>query len=283
MTVLVSASILDTAGESLGGFLPRLGGAAVLLFVGWLVAWLIGRIVAKALVKLGANDLAERFGVHDALERIGLERSLCKVAGSAVRIALRIVVVFAALSLLGLQFLSQSLNEAILFLPRIAVALGLLLLGFVLASWVRERVDRLAYQMDLPVPLGQLAYVAVIVVFALSAATQVALSTAFVAVIVSIIVAAAAATVAIAFGLGGRDMARALSAGRYVRGAHAVGQRITVGDVRGEVRAIESTATVLRTDDGDEVRVPNHLLLDQVVRVHGDGGETPVGDEGAVA
>lgn len=270
MTTLV-ASILDTAGESLGGFLPRLGGALLLLIAGWFLAWLIGRIVSKALVKLGANDLAERWGVHDALERIGLERSLCKVAGSAVRIALRIVVVFAALSLLGLQFLSQSLNEAILFLPKIIVALALLLAGFVLAGWVRTRVDRLAYQMDLPVPLGQLAYVLVLVVFALSAAAQVALSTAFVALIVTIIVAGAAATLAIAFGMGGRDMARALSAGRYVRGAHSVGQTITVGEIRGEVRAIESTATVLRTDDGDEVRVPNHLLLDQVVRVHSSG------------
>ena len=269
------AVVIDRAGESLGGFLPRLGGAFVLLIAGWLFAWLIGRGVSKALVKLGANDLAERFKVHDALERIGLERSLCKVAGSAVRVTLRIVVVFAALSLLGLQFLSQSLNEAVLFLPKVLVALALLLIGFVLAGWVRERVDRLAYQMDLPIPIGQLAYAVIIVVFALTAAAQVTLSTEFVAMVLAIILTAAALTIALSFGLGGRDMARALSAGRYVRGAHQVGQTISVGDVRGEVRAIESAATVLRTADGDEVRVPNHLLLDQIVRVHGTAEPEP--------
>lgn len=268
----LGAVILDRAGESLGGFLPRLGGAVVLLVVGWLLAWLIGRGVSKALVALGANDLAERLKVHDALERVGLERSLCKVAGAAVRITLRAVVVFAALSLLGLQFLSQSLNEAVLFLPKILVALALLLVGFVLAGWVRDRVDRLAYQMDLPIPVGQLAYVVIIVVFGITAAAQLTLSTDFVALVLAIMVAAAALTMALSFGLGGRDMARALSAGRYVRGAHQVGQTISVGDVRGEVRAIESTATVLRTPDGDDVRVPNHLLLEQVVRVHGAGG-----------
>jgi small-conductance mechanosensitive channel len=277
MTAPLADAILSRAGESLGGFLPRLGGALVLLVVGWLVAWLIGRVVSKALVKLGANDLAERWKVHDALERIGLERSLCKVAGAAVRITLRAIVVFAALSLLGLQFLSQSLNEAVLFLPKVLVALALLLVGFVLAGWARERIDRLAYQMDLPVPIGQLAYVVIIVVFGLTAAAQVTLSTEFVALVLAIIVGAAALTIALSFGLGGRDMARALSAGRYVRGAHAVGQTISVGDVRGEVRAIESAATVLRTADGDDVRVPNHLLLEQVVRVHGggDAGSTP--------
>ena len=268
MSAPAAAAILDQAAQSLGGFLPRLGGAIVLLVVGWFAAWLIGRGISKALVKVGANDLAERWRVHDALERVGLERSLCKVAGTAVRVTLRVVVLFAALSLLGLQFLSQSLNEAVLFLPKVLVALALLLIGFVLAGWVRERVDRMAYQMDLPVPVGQLAYVVIVVVFGLTAAAQVALSTEFVAIVVTIMLAAAAATIALSFGLGGRDMARALSAGRYVRGAHAVGQTISVGDVRGEVRAIESAATVLRTADGDEVRVPNHLLLEQVVRVH---------------
>jgi small-conductance mechanosensitive channel len=267
----LGAAVLDQAGQSLGGFLPRLGGAVVLLVVGWFVAWVIGRGVSKALVKLGGNDLAERWKVHDALERIGLERSLCKVAGAAVRITLRAVVVFAALSLLGLQFLSQSLNEAVLFLPKVLVALALLLAGFVLAGWVRERVDRLAYQMDLPVPVGQLAYVVIVVVFGLTAAAQVTLSTQFVALVLTIMLGAAALTIALSFGLGGRDMARALSAGRYVRGAHEVGQTISVGDVRGEVRSIESAATVLRTADGDDVRVPNHLLLEQVVRVHAGG------------
>jgi small-conductance mechanosensitive channel len=264
------ASILNQAGNSLGGFLPRLGGAVVLLLAGWVVAWLVGRAVSRVLLKLGANDMAERWKVHDALERVGLERSLCKVAGGAVRITLRLVAVFAALSLLGLQFLSQSLNEAVLFLPKVLAALALLLVGFVLAGWARERVDRVAYQMDLPIPAGQLAYVVIIVVFGLTAATQLTLSTTFVALIIAILIAAAALTVALSFGLGGRDMARALSAGRYVRGAHQVGQTISVGDIRGEVRAIESAATVLRTSDGDDVRVPNHLLMEQMVRVHAE-------------
>ena len=42
------ASILDQAGSELGGFLPRLGGALVLLVGGFLAAWLLSRLVAKA-------------------------------------------------------------------------------------------------------------------------------------------------------------------------------------------------------------------------------------------
>jgi small-conductance mechanosensitive channel len=45
-----------------------------------------------------------------------------------------------------------------------------------------------------------------------------------------------------------------------------------VRDVRGEISAIEPAATVIRTRDGDEVRVPNHLLVESLVRVHGRAG-----------
>ena len=63
------------------------------------------------------------------LEQAGLGDSLAVVIGRAVRIALTIVVLFAALSLLGLQFLSDSLNKGIQELPKLLIAAALLLAG----------------------------------------------------------------------------------------------------------------------------------------------------------
>lgn len=258
-------TIIRQAGESLGGFLPRLGGAIVLLVVGLLLARLVARLVGRALAAAGVDDLAERWGVHDVLERAGFERSLTQLTRTALRIALSLVVVFASLSLLGLQFLSESLNQAVLFLPKLLIAAALLLAGLVVASMVRERVDRAAYQMDFPVPLGQLVQIAVIAVFAITAASQIAISTTILMVLLGILIAAAAATLTLAFGLGGRDVARALSAGRYLNGAFDVGETISFGDVTGRITAIEPTATLLVTGEGSTVRVPNQLLLESVV------------------
>jgi len=53
-----------------------------------------------------------------------------------------------------------------------------------------------------------------------------------------------------------------------VAGSFEVGQTIGLGDVRGEIVALQSAATVLRTEDGRlVVRVPNHLLLESMVVV----------------
>jgi small-conductance mechanosensitive channel len=274
MLPFVPATILDEAGTQLGGFIPRLGGALFLLVVGIIVARVFARLLRRGLRMAGLDSASERWGVADVLERAGLGRSLSHVIAVAVRISLTVVVVFAALSLLGLQFLSQSLNEGVLFLPKVLAALALVLIGVVLAAFVRDRVDRTATQWDLPVPLGPVAQGVVLAIFLITAAAQLTISTALLMVLVAIFLAAVAAPFAIAFGLGGRDVARSLSAGRYVRAAFDEGQVIRVDDIRGRVERIEPSATVLRTDT-ETIRVPNHVLIERTVVIE---DEAPEGD-----
>jgi small-conductance mechanosensitive channel len=270
MLFLPSATVLDQAGNQLGGFIPRLGGALALLVVGIIVARLLARILRRGLRMAGLDSTADRLGVADVLERAGLGRSLAHVLAVALRISLTVVVVFAALSLLGLQFLSQSLNEGVLFLPKVLAALALLLIGVVLAAFVRDRVERTATQWDLPVPLGPVFQGVVLAIFVITAAAQLTISTALLMVLVAILLAAAALPFAIAFGLGGRDVARSLSAGRYVRAAFSEGQMIRIDDIRGRVERIEPSATVLRTPT-ETIRVPNHVLLDRTVVIEHEG------------
>ena len=262
----LSASILERAGDTLGDFLPQLVGALVLLVVGLLLARLGGWLVRRGLRAAGVDDLADRWRVNETLGRAGLPVSLVAVTAAAVRLTLSVVAVFAAFTLLGLEPLSQSLNEALLFLPKLIAALAILLAGVVVAGLVRDRVDRLASQMDFPIPLGQLAQVGTLAIFAITAAAQVGVSTELLILVVGIVLAGVAAVFAIAFGLGGREMARALNAGRFVRSAFEVGETVQLGEWGGRILAIEADATVLGTDGG-RVRVPNHLLVESVVEI----------------
>lgn len=265
----LAVGILDQAGNQLGGFLPRLGGALALLVLGLLIARLIGRLLANALHSAGLDRFSDRVGAGEVLARAGLGPSLSRVVAVAIRIGVSIVVAFAALSLLGLQFLSQSLNQGVLVLPKLLIAAALLLAGIVLGGFIRERVERLTYQMDFPVPLGGIAQASVVAVFAITAAAQIAISTLVLMILIGVMLAGVVATFALAFGLGGRDFARAVSAGRYVQGAYEIGQDISLGEVRGRIAAIEGASTVVDSGGGRSVRIPNHLLLESIVTVHG--------------
>jgi small-conductance mechanosensitive channel len=262
------ASILDEAGSQLGGFLPRLGGALALLLIGLLAARLVSRVVRKALDRAGLDHAAERVGTGEILAKAGLGRSLSALLASAVRVAIVAVTIFAALSLLGLQFLSDSLNQGVLFLPKLAAAAALLLAGAVAGGLARDRLDRVGREMDVAFPIGRLAQITVFSVFAITAASQVAVSTALLMVLVGILLSAAAATVALAFGLGGQHVAREFSAGRYVRTLYSEGDEISFEGVRGTVERVETATTLLRVAGGDALRVPNHVLLAAHVTLH---------------
>jgi small-conductance mechanosensitive channel len=258
--------IFDRAGDQLGHFLPRLGGALVLLIVGLLAAVLFGRLVRGALVRAGLDRFAERSGTQELLERAGLGRSLAALAGIAVRLSIVVVAVFGSLSLLGLEFLSQSLNEGILFIPRLVTALALVLIGLVLGAFVRAWAERTSAQLDFPVAIGPVAQVVVVVLFALCAAAQAGVATGPLTAIAGVLLGAVAITLALAFGLGSREIARALSSGRYARADFDVGQTIRIDDLRGTIVRIDTAATTLRAGD-ETVRVPNSLLVERVVVV----------------
>jgi small-conductance mechanosensitive channel len=266
----LATSVLGQAGQDLGAFIPRLGGAIALLLIGLLLTRLIARLLLRAMQAAGLDRLADRGGVTSVLQASGLGGSLAGVIARAIRIFLTIVVVFAALSLLGLQFLSVSLNQAILELPRLFIAAALVLAGAVVAGAARQRTDRLTYQLDFPVPLGQIVQVSILAIFAIIAAAEIGISTELLLILIGVLVAAVAGTFTLAFGLGSRDVARALSAGRYLRHDYRVGQEIGFGDVRGRITRIQSTGTMLDAGEGRSIRVPNHMLIESVVTIYTD-------------
>lgn len=263
---MIASTVLNRAEETFGAFLPRLGAAIALVILGYLIAWLAARIISKMLNTLGFDGLAGRVGVSRELARIGLP-SASRAVAAAVRIAIVVVATIAAVSSLGLSALTASLNATILFLPKLLAAGLLLLTGFVLARIVRGRIDRASTRMDLAGPLGVLAETAIIAVFVATALAQLTVPLAILTLIIAILIAAVAFSAALAFGLGSRDSARQIAAGRSLAGSLRVGERITIGDLTGEIETIGSAATLLRTATST-LRIPNHMLLESVVEVH---------------
>jgi small-conductance mechanosensitive channel len=262
------ATVIDRAGDQLGAFLPRLAGALLLLIFGLLAAIIIGRLVRKALLRAGLDRFADRAGANELLAQGGLGGSLSALIATAVRLTIVVVVCFAAMTLVGLEFLSDSLNAGILFIPRLLTALALVLIGIVVAAFARAWLERTSAQLDFPVAIGPVVQVLIVVLFGLCAAAQAGVSVAPLVAIAIVIVGAIAVTLTLAFGLGAREIARSLSSGRYARADFEVGQTIRVGDVRGEIIRIDAAATTLATGD-ETIRIPNSILVERIVVVEG--------------
>ena len=262
--------LLDRAEAGLGEWLPQLAGAVAILVLGLVLAWVLGNVTTRVLAALGVDRLADRLGVHEALGRTGGTPRVSLVVGRVVRIALALGVIVAAVSTLGIAGIQPSLNELLLYLPRLVAALVLLVAGVIVGKLIGAWVERLASQLAVEVPLGTIACRLVVGVFALTALAQLGIPTGPSILLGAIVLVTIGVTAALAFGLGGRDVARELSAGRYVSSSFALGQRIEVGDVEGRIVAFEQVALVMRRADGMIVRIPNHLLVESIVTTDPD-------------
>lgn len=258
-------SLVNTMLEEVGAFVPRLAASLVVLVVGVIVARVVARVIRIGLGTAGLDRMAERWGVSDALERVGMGRSLTAVVAGLVRAIILFVVALIAVSVLGLPALEQSMNEAILFIPRLVVAMAIMMAGLVAANAVRDRVDRLSRQMDLGASLGIIAMVGVLAIAAIVAAAQVGIPTEFLVMLATTVVAGVVLTVALSIGLGTRHVVGQLAAGRYLGDQLRPGLRVRVGEAEGEIVSTKGPATTLRTDDGRLVRVPNRVMLESLV------------------
>lgn len=267
-------SLVNTMLEEVGAFVPRLAAALVVLIVGIVVARIIGRVIRTALGAAGLDRMAERWGISETLERVGLGRSLTSLVSGLVRAIILFVIALIAVSVLGLPALEQSMNEAILFIPRLVVALVIMMGGLIAGNAVRNRVDRLSRQMDLGNSLGIVAMIGVLTIAAIVAAAQVGIPTMFLVMLATTVVGGLALTVALSIGLGTRHVVGQLAAGRYLGDTLRPGLRVRVGEVEGEIVAMRGPATTVRTADGNLVRVPNRMMLESMVTL-----EEPPADE----
>ena len=128
--------------QQVGDFLPRLGIAVLVLLVGWMLAKTFRFSVVKALRALNFHVLTERAGIDGFLKQGGTEKDTTEwigVIGYALVLLLSLIVAFNSL---GLTQVTDLLGRLLLFVPRLLVALLVVVLGGYFARFVGHAVQR---------------------------------------------------------------------------------------------------------------------------------------------
>jgi hypothetical protein len=239
MTAAVEISqSLQRAIDDLLGFLPRLLGFLILLLIGFLVAKALQKVVSLALEKAG-TDQALRSGTSgEVVNRVAPDISPAALIG---RVAFWFVFLGAlsiAISSLGITALNDFLADVFAYLPNIVAAI----LIFIVAGAVAGLLARLIARVLGESPTGKLAATAVpalvmaIAVFMIL--NQLQIATAIVTITYAAVMGALALGMALAFGLGGREVASRLLEDAYRRG-QAERQRLRVHRADGQGARVE--------------------------------------------
>src|ERR1700735_1167971 len=199
-------------------YLPRLLVMLILAFLGWLIAYVVKVILRSILRLINFDRLSENAGASQLLHKAALP-SATEVLSRFVFWLTWLGCLLLGVSVLGILGLQEQTARFFLFLPRLFAAMLILFFGLLAAGFAARAALLAAVNANVPSPkLLSLAVRSIILVFVLSVVFEelgVAEQTMLVAF--GIAFGALMLGLAIAFGLGGKDLARRFLEQKFVR------------------------------------------------------------------
>jgi hypothetical protein len=214
---------LSAALSLLFAAVPRVLGFLVILGIGWLVAAVVERLLVAVLRAVHFDSFAERAGLESMIRNI--KRPPSAMLGLITKWFVRLIALVAAFDALGVPAVTQVLQQLLLWLPNLAVALVVLVIGGMAANSLGNLVRGAAARgrTGNAETLGLVAKWAVWSFAILVAINQIGIASTLVTALFVAIVGAAALALGLSFGLGGRDTAGAIVRQMYQRSSQGHG------------------------------------------------------------
>jgi hypothetical protein len=205
------------------GFLPALVGAILVLVIGWIISGLLAGLIERGLKMIGFERAATSTGINGFIARGGSGWTASKVVAEIVKWFIRLVAIQAAAQILGMERISEIINAILLWLPNLVVALAIIVIGALIAGFVAGIVRASTSEMGMGNPelLGGVARYAIIGFAVVAAIDQLGIAETVVNTLFIMTIGAVALAFALAFGLGGQQVAAQITQGWYVRGKEA--------------------------------------------------------------
>src|ERR687896_1220702 len=194
-------------------YIPQLIGAIIILIVGYIVAKILQAVVSRVLKAIGFDGWMERGGIKQFFDRAQTSYTPATVIGRLVFWFVFIIALTMAADALGIPQVSEVLGQLVAYIPSIIAAILILILAALLANFV-SGIVRGATGSGL---LASVAQYAIIVYAVFAAITELGIAVELTAPTFLIVLGAVALGAAIAFGLGGREVAQDILQKAYNR------------------------------------------------------------------
>jgi Conserved TM helix len=196
-----AGAILQQTWTNIATWTPRFVGFLLILVIGYFVAKVIAKVLGKVLERAGFDRAVERGGVKRMLARSQYDAS--GLLSQLVFYAVMLFVLQLAFGVFGPNPISDIIRSIIAFLPRIFVAIVIVVIAAAIANGVREVVQSTTGGLPYGNALATLAYVGILAIGVFAALNQVDIAPAIVNGLFYGILAVIAGSAIIAIGGGG--------------------------------------------------------------------------------
>jgi len=213
------ASLYGILGMMLRG-LVKLIAFLLIIVIGWFISSLVAKAVAAVLRKLKIDQLFDRMGFAALTRRMGSQSDSAQIIAEVVKWLIRVVVLVVAFAALGIPAFSVLLTQLLLWLPNLAVAIVVLIVGGLVANALGQIVRGATAEAGFKNPdvLANVARGAIWAFAIVIAVNQVGIASTLVNTLFMGFVGAVALAAGLAFGIGGKELAGQLLEKWYGKG-----------------------------------------------------------------
>jgi Conserved TM helix len=191
---------LSSAWTSVANFVPKLVAFLIILLIGWIIARVLRAIVAAVLRKVGFDRLVERGGTKQMLERTNWDAS--ELIARIVYYAILLIALEVAFGAFGPNPISNILTTIVGWLPKLIVAILIIIVVGAIARVVRDLIGRLLSGVSYGPMLGTIAAVFIWGLGIIAALNQVGIATAVTTPVLITVLATIGGVAVVGFGGG---------------------------------------------------------------------------------
>jgi Conserved TM helix len=195
--------------RELAHLLPRLIEMLIIVLLGWLIAYVLKKIVRGIMRLARFEKLSDHAGASQLLNKVALPSSTELLSRLVFWVAW-LGFILLGVSVLGIVELQEEVSRFFIFLPHLFVALCIIFFGLMAASFFSRAALLAGVNANLPsARLLSLSIRTIIIIFVVSMAfEELGLADQTMLVAFGIAFGALMLGLALAFGIGGQDLAR---------------------------------------------------------------------------
>ncbi len=249
--------------------LPKIFGAIVIVFLGWLLARLIARIVSSVLQAARFDKLGERVQVAEILSKANINLKPSELIGRFVYWLMILVVIITTADTLGWNAVSNEISKLLGYLPQLLSAIVFFIVGIYIATFVKDLISGTTRTLGISAGriISSLVYGLLFLLVSLTTLEQAGMDTGILTSNLLLIVGAVMAAAAISYGFASRVLLANILASFFSKKNIKIGQTIEIDGNRGEVIDISNISIILRTGAKEKLIIPANDLISKSVKI----------------
>ncbi|MGB2759529.1 mechanosensitive ion channel family protein [Maribacter stanieri] len=254
--------------KDIASALPGIFGAFIVIIFGWIIIKVTTFVLKRIFKAIKLDTVSEKINEAKLFGDADIKIDLPKIIITFIKVLLWLVFIIVASDIMGLTIISTEIANLLRYLPVLLSAMVILMLGLFLAKTIKEAIIKVFGSIGLGGGklLGNVLFYLIIIFVSITALNQAGIDTQIITNNFTIVLGAFLLAIALALGLGSREIVGDLLRTFYSRKIYEVGDKVKIGDLQGTVIGIDNISMILKTKSG-KVVIPIKKVVEKTVTV----------------